>query len=322
MQAAQRLVTIALLAALFGAGAVSVPARRQIPQTRDGAPQQAGGGDAVRGVTIPITIRGRRGSEVPPNLIVLENDEVQQILSIRSTSRAPLSIAVLIQDDVVSSIGNEIKALASFIRRLPEGSRVMVGYLRSGSLQIRQRFTTNLPAAAGALRIPVGSPSMAPYNPYVQIREALARFESLPTGRRAVLVVSDGLDVSRGVDSSSPTQSLDLQRAINEAQRRGVAIYSFYAPTVGGTASGNQLLVSNAQGSLNRLSDDTGGRAFFQGTGAPVSFDPFLRDLAGSLNKQYALTYLSTHPDKGYRRIKLLFDQTDTEIDYPSGYIR
>ncbi|MEJ7709926.1 MAG: hypothetical protein WKF84_08715 [Pyrinomonadaceae bacterium] len=101
--------------------------------------------------------------------------------------------------------------------------------------------------------------------------------------------MSDGLDISRGADSASPSQSLDLQRAVNEAQRRGVAIYSVYAPTAS-TPSFNSILTSYAQGSLNRLSDETGGKAFFQGTGAPVSFDPYFRDLSMMLTRQIALT--------------------------------
>jgi hypothetical protein len=227
---------------------------------------------------------------------------------------------VLIQEDLVPGVGNEIKDLADFIRQLPKGSRVMVGYLRTGSLQVKQRFTTDLEKAASGLRPPTGFASNSPYNPYVEVIEALKRFEGQPLGRRAILLVSDGLDVSRGVDSSSPTQSVDLQRAVNESQRRGVAIYGFYAPTV--LAAANPALVSNAQSSLLRLSDETGGLAFFQGTGAPVSFVPFIRELDTSLQKQAALTFLSTHLNKGFHRIEVKSSTPGVRVAYPSGYVR
>ncbi|MBA2341108.1 MAG: VWA domain-containing protein [Pyrinomonadaceae bacterium] len=277
-----------------------------------------------RTITVPLTLRsGELTRQLQPaDFTVYENGEAQQVLSVRSIDRAPLSLAVLIQDDVVSSVGNDIKGIGAFIRRLPEGSRVMVGYLRAGSLQVRQRFTTNAERAVGALRVPAGAAGLAPYNPYVQIVEALKRFESLPTGRRAIIVVSDGADVSRGVDSSLPTQSLDLQRAINEAQRRGVAIYSIYAPTVGLTANGNNTLINNGQSSLARLSDETGGRAFFQGTSAPVSFDPFLRQIDQALSRQLALTYLSTNTRNGFRRLKIESNLADLKFEYPTGYER
>jgi VWFA-related protein len=275
-------------------------------------------------MTIPVSIRVKGVKPEPElqmiDLTVTEDGEPQTILSIRAIgTSSPLSLAVLIQDDLVSSISNEIRPLAEFIRGLPRGSRVMVGYLRSGSLQVRQKFTTDLERAAKALRPPLGFASAAPYNPYVEVIEAIKRFDSQPSGRRAILLVSDGLDISHGVDSISVTQSVDLQRAINDAQRRSIAVYAFYAPTVG---TQNAILTGAAQSSLQRLADESGGRAFFQGTGPPVSFDPFIRDLSVSLDKQVALTYLSTHPEKGFHKIQVRSSSPGVEVDHPAGYTR
>src|SRR5205814_4973045 len=124
------------------------------------------------------------------------------VLSIRAmATNSPITLAVLIQDDLVPSIGNEVKALAEFIATQPRGSRVMIAYIRTGTLQVRQKFTTDLEKASRALRPPNGLASAAPYNPYVEVIEAEKRFESQPAGRRALLLVSDGLDTSRGIDS-------------------------------------------------------------------------------------------------------------------------
>ena len=280
-----------------------------------------------RPVTIPLTIkvnsRQVESEEELQNidLTVSEDGEPQTILSIRGIgTNSPITLAVLIQEDLVPSIGNEIKGMAQFVRELPKGSRVMVGYLRTGSLQVKQKFTTDLEKAAKALRPPSGFASAGPFNPYIEVIEALKKFDSQPSGRRAILLVSDGLDISRGVDSSGPTQSVDLQRAVNESQRRSVAIYGFYAPTV--AASTNPLLIANAQSSLNRLSNETGGHAFFQGTGVPVSFDPFIRELDVSLEKQVALTYLSTHMNKGFHRIEVKSATPGVRVAFPSGHVR
>ena len=284
----------------------------------DGAPRGTG-----KPVTVPVTIRVKEESEFELqniDLTISEDGEPQTIISIKSVgTNSPITLAVLIQEDLVS-VGNEIKPLGEFIRKLPKGSRVMVGYLRTGSLQVKQRFTNDLEKAAKALRPPSGFASSSPYNPYVEVIEALKKFESQPLGRRAILLVSDGLDISRGVDSSSPTQSVDLQRAVNESQRRGVAIYGFYAPTA--AAAANPLLAGNAQSSLLRLSNETGGIAFFQGTGAPVSFDPFIRELDVSLQKQAAVTFLSTHMNKGFHRIEVRSSTPGVRVAYPSGYMR
>lgn len=282
-------------------------------------------GTPGRPVTIPLTVYVPESDFAPElqriDLTVSEDGEPQTILSIRAIgTNSPLTLAVLIQDDVVSSVANEMKPLADFIRRLPRGSRVMVGSVRVGSLQVRQKFTTDLEKASRALRPPVGLSSLAPYNPYVQIVEAIRRFESQPSGRRAILIVSDGLDTSRGIDISSSTLSLDLQRAINEAQRHSVAVYGFYAPTV--STVNNSTLSLHGQSSLLRLAGETGGRAFFQGTGIPVGFDRFIRDLNSALQRQIALTYLSTHPNKGFHRVEVRPLTPGVRLAYPPGYTR
>lgn len=274
-------------------------------------------------VTVPVTITIEKEAELELqniDLTISEDGEPQTIISIRSIgTNSPITLAVLIQEDL-PTVGNEIKPLADFIRNLPKGSRVMVGYLRTGSLQVRQRFTNDLEKAAKALRPPSGFANSGPYNPYVEVIEALKRFESQPLGRSAILLVSDGLDISRGVDSSSPTQSIDLQRAVNESQRRGVAIYGFYAPSA--VAASSPSLAGNAQSSLLRLSNETGGLAFFQGTGAPVSFEPFIRKLDISLQKQAALTFLSTHLGKGFHKIEVRSSTPGVNVSSPSGYVR
>jgi VWFA-related protein len=291
-----------------------------------GQPQSITGDGATRGpgkpVTVPVTIRVKEETELQNiDLSIHEDGEPQTIISLRGIgTNSPITLVVLIQEDLVPSVGNEIKDLAKFIRNLPKGSRVMVGYLRTGSLQVKQRFTTDLEKAASALRPPTGFASNSPYNPYVEVIEALRRFEGQPLGRRAILLVSDGLDISRGVESSSPTQSVDLQRAVNESQRRGVAIYSFYAPSI--VAAAHPELILNAQSSLQRLSDETGGIPFFQGTGAPVSFVPFIRELDTSLQKQAALTFLSTHLGKGFHKIEVKSSTSGVRVAYPAGYVR
>jgi VWFA-related protein len=322
MNKLRRLHLIVLqLSLIVGFALMSQPALGQTPSLNGGSPSHGGPG---RPVTIPLTIRVKEDTEFELqniDLTISEDGEPQTIISLRGIgTNSPITLAVLIQEDLVPSVSNEIKALAEFIKKLPKGSRVMIGYLRTGTLQVKQRFTNDLERAASALRPPIGFASASPYNPYVEVIEALKKFESQPLGRRAILLVSDGLDISRGVDSSSPTQSVDLQRAINESQRRGVAIYGFYAPTL--VAAGNPVLASNAQSSLLRLSNETGGIAFFQGLGAPVSFEPFIRELDISLQKQAALTFLSTHLDKGFHRIEVKPSTPGVRVAFPSGYVR
>jgi hypothetical protein len=199
----------------------------------------------------------------------------------------PVNLAILIQDDVTVQVGNEIAITRDFIRSLPSGSKVMVGYVTSGSLQVRQPFTTDLDTAARSLRIPRSSTAASPYNPYVGVVEALRKFDSNAKGRNAVLLISDGLDTSHGFDITSAINTIDLERAIRHANERNVAVYTFYAPTVGLTGR-SRLAASFGQSSLNRLANDTGGKAFFQGSTGFVSFDSHFKGLVRTLNEQSA----------------------------------
>ena len=199
----------------------------------------------------------------------------------------PLNIAILIQDDLVPQVSNEIGVTRDFIRSLPQGSQVMVGYITAGALQVRQPFTTDLDKAARSLRIPTASTASTPFNPYVEVLEALRNFDRNGTNANAILLISDGLDTSHGFDSTAAGHTVDIERAIKEANKRGVSIFSFYAPSVGLT-SRSRIAASYGQSSLNRLSNETGGKAFFQGTNGFVTFDSYFSRLRETLNRQYA----------------------------------
>lgn len=253
----------------------------------------------------------------PEDFSVREDDREQRILSVKRPGETPPIVAVLIQDDLVSRVSNEIRGIKSFIRRLPEGSRVMTGYISVGSLRVAQDFTTDRERAAASLRMVVSSQAASPFSPYEEVLEAVRRFDSQPQGRRIVLLVSDGLDLSRGFHSASPGLAAELDRAIDEAQRRSVAVFAFYAPSVGATSRGH-MAVNFGQGCLNRIADETGGDAFFSGTDF-VSFDPYFKELDYSLRHQWLITYVSTNLEPKFRKIEVKTDY-DLELLHPSGY--
>lgn len=199
----------------------------------------------------------------------------------------PLDLAILIQDDLVPQVSNELGVTRDFIRSLPQGSNVMVGYITAGTLQVRQPFTSDLEKAARSLRIPTASIASAPFNPYVEVLEALRKFDNTSQNANAILLISDGLDTSRGFDSTAAGHTLDIERAISEANKRHVSVFSFYAPSVGLT-SRSRIAASYGQSSLNRLSNETGGKAFFQGTNGFVTFNSYFSRLRETLNRQYA----------------------------------
>lgn len=276
----------------------------------------------IRVMTIPITIFSKQELKANQreefveagNITIKENNEEQVILSIRSVSNNPITLCILIQENLSSSFNLELKKMSEFIKRLPKGSRVMVAYLRGGVVQIKQKFTEDLDKVSDSLRAVGASSLSSPSDPYEGVSDALNRFDAIPTGRRAILLVSDGLDVL----NPSPVQNVALDRAILRAQRKAVAVYSFY--TTSSLTENRGSLALDAQSSLNRLSEETGGKAFFQGMGAPVSFDPFFNDLSNILERQFALTYLSPNMKKGYYKVQVLSSNPEIKIEHPNGY--
>ena len=298
---------VALAAAVYG-------------QKTDDRPKQN-----VRTVTIPISIFSK--SELKQDqmeeyihidrLLVKEDKDDQTVLSVRSVANTPLSLAVLIQEDLSSNINLQLKDLRDFINRLPRGSRVMVGYIHGGTLRVKQRFTDNLERASTAIQIVAATPTAN--GPFEGVDEATNYFEALPTGRRAILLISDGLDASRGSSPVDIISTPEMERAILKAQRRSVAVYSIWSPTAL-TNDTNNALVSYGQSALAKLSEQTGGRSFYQGSIPPVSFIPFLKDLIIQFERQFALTYLSTHMKKGYHRVEVTSTNPDIRIEHPKGY--
>lgn len=281
----------------------------------------------VHTVTIPISIFSKK--ELKENfaeeylqtdrIIVKENGDEQEILSIRSITDAPMSLAFVIQDDLTSNFNLQIKEIKEFILGLPRGTRVMVAYGRAGSVEVRQRFTEDLERAAASIRIVASSDASGPRSPFDPLSDVLNRFDALPAGRRAVLLFSDGVDTSGGQTLASITQSFELDSSILKAQRKSVAVYSFYSPTVD-SERGNSTFSLAGQGALAKLADETGGRSFYQGSGPPVSYMPFLRELSISLRRQFALTYLSTHMKKTYYKVSVTSTNPEIKIEHPRGY--
>ena len=70
------------------------------------------------------------------------------------------------------------------------------------------------------------------------------------------------------------------------------------------------------------MTSDTEARRSVAITGAPFSFAPYLRELTQALSNQYALTYLSTNPAKGFNRVEVRTQLPGAKLEYPRGYAR
>ena len=270
--------------ALALAGALAITASSGIASARG----ENEGQGSVKTVTVTVdTDEGRAPKLDSSEFAVYKGKNRLEVVGVKGPSEAPVNVAVLIQDGLDAGVGHELDTIKKFIVGLPEGSQVMVGYLRSTGLQVKEPFTTNLEEAADSIRVPFQGIDQGSA-PFLGLIDALKRFEGIE-GRNQIVMITNGLELNRDLSSASPANNLDLDRAIARAQRLGVPVWGIFANSPGRFGQ-SSLAVSYGQGSLNRLSDETGGKAFFAGRGF-VTFDHALAHITDELQNQYLVTY-------------------------------
>lgn len=270
---------------------------------------------------VTVTVFGRDHKpppRVPKEAVVVRQDgEVRPVLAwVPAQGKdASLDLAVVVDDSLNSSVALQLSDVGSFLRALPSTARVAVAYSANGVAHIEQDFTTDHERAAKSLRLPRGS-SSAYSGTYEALTDLRKRWNSTG-GRRVVLLVSSGIDLLRGVTDSQAGLNQDLQAAIEDYQRNGVVVYTLYATGVGRIGR-NFFLTSNGQSCLARLAAETGGDAYFLGFQTPVSFKPFLDDLAKLLGQQYLLTF-QVKPGKNaaFARLKVTAEEPEAALVAP-----
>jgi hypothetical protein len=218
--------------------------------------------------------------------------------SIAPVTPTGAQVALLIDDGLRTSVGRELEDLRNFITNLPPGIEVFVGYMQNGRVVPAQAFTTDHAAAAGSLRIPLGSPGVAS-SPYFALTDFTKRWPASsesstsdnlqPTAKaRFVLMITNGVDPYNGSTRISNQDSPYVSAAITDAQRAGAAVYSIYFTNAG---IGGGRASFSGQSYLSQVADATGGRSYYQGMGNPVSMAPFLQQFTQAISETYIATF-------------------------------
>lgn len=145
------------------------------------------------------------------------------------------------------------------------------------------------------------------------------------TGRKAVIILSDGVD--RG-------SKMTIESAIESAQRANMVVYSILfsdAEAYGkggfggmgrGGGSGRYPQEERPDGKkiLARISKETGGRLFEVSKKEPI--DEIYTEISEELRNQYNLGYTSDRKEAatGYRKIHLATKQKDLAVQARDGY--
>lgn len=207
--------------------------------------------------------------------------------------RAGLDLFLLIDDASDSRLALQYDDLRNFINNQPATTRIGVGYMRNGTVQIVQDLTSDHARSANALRLPFGSQG-AYGNAYLSVIDLMKRWPDT-RNRHEVLMVTDGVDNFRqkSFQRRGLYLSPDVDSAVTVAQKTGTVIYTIYAP---GTAPSrrNYWQMTSGQMGIASLADRTGGESFFLGLHQPVSFKPYLDNLQKFLDNQYLVSFSAT----------------------------
>ncbi|HMV51816.1 MAG TPA: VWA domain-containing protein, partial [Blastocatellia bacterium] len=288
-------------------------------------------------VLLPVTVRdsaGQFAANLKAEDFSIYEDGVPQPISSFTLKRMPVHVVLLI--DTSSSTAHELddfKAAAQrFINQLdPEDKICLIRF--DDVVELVQDWTSNRATLKRALnRLQTGMFTKFNDALYLAAREQLGKVK----GRKAVIVLTDGIDSGRGsitperayrtlVEEEVPVYAVSKTRIQGRADRDKLEFYQNAS-----SSSVNQLKIDGLKMSLQqleesekylaRLAEETGGKIFL-----PESFDDLgdaYQQVADELRSQYIIFYTPTNParDGGYRAIRVKVKQPGYRATTRFGY--
>jgi hypothetical protein len=266
-----------------------------------------------------VSVESKQPQTLDPALMKVEvNGHQTPLTGLSPISPATAQIAILIDDGLRSSFGNQLGDLKKFVAALPDGTQVLVGYMRFGKVDSKGGFSADHAAVANEIHMPMSTPG-ASASPYFCLSDFAKKWPSNARGPRFVLMLTNGVDPYNGSTSLLNQDSPYVQSALADAQRAGIAVYAVaYADAGfrGGSAS------FSGQSYLQQVAEATGGRSFYDGIGNPVSLGPFLSDFRKAIAESYTATFMaSANGEKAntLARLKITTSQPQLKLHAPDG---
>src|ERR1700733_15887653 len=183
--------------------------------------------NTARAVVTANTKSGEDVTTVPRQTIsVYENRKVQEVagwVPLRG-ERSGLQLVVLMDDSSRGNLGLQLNDIRTFLNGLPPNAQVAIGYMRNGTPNLVQDFTSDHAQAVKALRLPSGVAGING-SPYFCLSDLVKHWPGGDSNvRREVIMVTDGVDRYSGArfDPEDPY----VQAATSDAQKAGVVVYS------------------------------------------------------------------------------------------------
>lgn len=260
----------------------------------------------IRLVRLPITVLDKKGQPVSglsaSDFQIFEDKRPQTIEGfIDEREQLPIYVGVLM--DTSSSTAGKLKfeqeAAMNFIHTVVRLRKDKVAFVTfDDDVTLRQDFTDKLDLLDRAVySVKKPGSQTALYDAVWRFCDE--KFRSLGSGRRVLVVITDGDDTySRA----------RLQDAIDLAQRTETVVFAIstkagFAGTVPGVEAGTVL--DGGDKDLVKLCEKTGGKAFF--TGDFLELERSFTKIAKELRSQYLLTYKPTNDtyDGTFRKIEV-----------------
>lgn len=220
---------------------------------------------------------------------------------------APVQLIVLIDDGVRGAFGNQLPDIAQFIHNLPPSAEAAVAYMNHGRANMAGPLTRDHAAITRELRVTTGAPGISG-SPYFCLSDLAHHWpSSSASARRVTVMITDGVD---NYEPSYNPQDPYVQAAIHDAVRSRISVYSIYWSGEGFARSGLNL--------LDQLTAATGGNSYWEGSGNPVSLEPYFKDLHRRLENQYRLGFTVPLPNgPGVASITLRASGTSARLVAP-----
>lgn len=266
---------------------------------------------------------------------VLENGQVQEVTAFSRQVDLPLSLAILIDVSVSQqrTLPEEKAAAMSFLETVIRPSKDEVAVISfTGEATLEQGMTNNLPRLRRAIErvnftppsgyigggVIAGTPPISGDNQIIQGSTAI--WDSIwvtsdeilgpapERTRRAIILLSDGVNTSG---------KKKLDDAVQAALRSEAIIYSI--------GIGDNFYSGVDKGSLNKISERTGGRAYFPRDERELR-DAF-RQIQEEMRSQYLIAYepVDQRRDGSYRKIEIqlvnqAMQKDKVKITHRQGY--
>ena len=229
-------------------------------------------------------------------------------------SNSNLEVVVLLDDSSRTSLSRQFDDITHFIQGLPPNSTAAIAYMQNGRAVFAGPLSADHAQVLKALHMPIGGSGVSA-SPYFCLSDLAKSWPSNDrAARREVLMVTDGVDrYNLRYDPDDPY----VQAAITDSVRAGLIVYSIYWRNQG-RIDNTQYENDAGQNLLQEVTQATGGKSFWQGTGNPVSFQPYLEELSKRFQNQYELSFVVGFNGKPQvETMKLNFKSPGSEVDAP-----